>query len=83
MNNGALVIDSPCDRGGDEDAAIAGLYCGFVAEQEQSTANLLGGEESLGICGRLFRGRRKYLAAEISYSRIWWKLSRLFHRFPG
>ena len=42
MNNSSLIIDSLCDRSGDKDVAIVGLYCDFVAEQEQSATNMLG-----------------------------------------
>ena len=37
-----MVIDSLCDRAGGEGIAVVGLYCDFLAQQEQSTANMLG-----------------------------------------
>ena len=36
------MIDSLCDRAGEEDVAIVGLYCDFLSQQEQSTASMLG-----------------------------------------
>ena len=36
------MIDSLCDRGGGKDIAVVGLYCDFLAQQEQSTASMLG-----------------------------------------
>ena len=37
--NSSLVIDNLCE---DKDVAVVGLYCDFLAQQEQSTANILG-----------------------------------------
>ena len=36
------MIDSLCDRAGGKDIAVVGLYCDFLVQQEQSTANMLG-----------------------------------------
>jgi len=36
------VIDSLCDQAGGGDIAVVGLYCDFLAQQEQSTTNMLG-----------------------------------------
>jgi len=36
------VIDSLCDQAGKEGFAVAGLYCDFLAQQEQTTTNMLG-----------------------------------------
>ena len=36
------MIDSLCDQAGGKDIAVVGLYCDFLAEQEQSTTNMLG-----------------------------------------
>ena len=36
------MIDSLCDQARGKDTAIAALYCDFHAQQEQSTANMLG-----------------------------------------
>jgi len=36
------VIDSLCDQAVGEDFAVVGLYCDFLAQQEQSTENMLG-----------------------------------------
>jgi len=36
------VIDSLCDQTGRKDSAVAGLYCDFLAQQEQFTTNMLG-----------------------------------------
>ena len=36
------MIDSLCDRGGEKDIAVVGLYCDFLAQQEQCTASMLG-----------------------------------------
>ena len=41
-NNSSVVIDSLCDRAVEEDIAVVGLYCDFLAQQEQSTTNMLG-----------------------------------------
>ena len=36
------MIDWLCDRVDDRDVAIAGLYCDYLAEAEQSAVNMLG-----------------------------------------
>jgi len=36
------VIDSLCDQEGKEDIAVAGLYCDFLLQQEQTIANVIG-----------------------------------------
>ena len=36
------MIDSLCDQVGGKEIAVVGLYCDFLAQQEQSTANMLG-----------------------------------------
>ena len=36
------MIDSLCDQAGGKDTAVVGLYCDFLAQQEQSTTNMLG-----------------------------------------
>jgi len=36
------VIDSLCDQAWEKDAAVVGLYCDFLAQQEQSTTGMLG-----------------------------------------
>ena len=36
------MIDSLCDRAGGKDIAVVGLYCDFLAQQEQSAASILG-----------------------------------------
>ena len=38
----SIVIDSLCDQAGRKDIAVVGLYCDFLAQQEQSTASMLG-----------------------------------------
>ena len=38
----SLVIDSLCDQGDREGIAVACLYCDFLAQQEQTTTNMLG-----------------------------------------
>ena len=38
----SLVIDSLCDRAGEQNAAIACFYFDFAAQKEQSSANVLG-----------------------------------------
>ena len=40
--NSSLVIDSLCDQAEKTDIAVVGLYCDFLARQEQSTTNMLG-----------------------------------------
>jgi len=41
-NTSSLVIDSLCDRAGEESIAVAGLYCDFLSHQEQTTTNIMG-----------------------------------------
>ena len=36
------MIDSLCDQTGGKDIAMVGLYCDFLAQQEQSTTSMLG-----------------------------------------
>ena len=36
------MIDSLCDRAGEEDVAVVGLYCDFLTQQEQTTTNIMG-----------------------------------------
>ena len=36
------MIDSLCDQAGKEDIAVVGLYFDFLAQQEQTTTNILG-----------------------------------------
>ena len=38
----SLVIDNLCDRAGEEDIAVAGLYCDFLSQQEQTVNNIMG-----------------------------------------
>ena len=38
----SLVIDSLCDRAGKEDIAVAGLYCDFLSQQDQTVSNIMG-----------------------------------------
>ena len=37
------MIDRLCDQAGGGDIAVVGIYCDFLAQQEQSTTNVLGG----------------------------------------
>ena len=37
----SLVIDNLCDRAGEEDIAVAGLYCDFLSQQEQTINNII------------------------------------------
>ena len=41
-NTSSLVIDRLCDQAGDGDVAVAGLYCDFLAQQEQTITNMIG-----------------------------------------
>ena len=41
-NTSSLVIDSLYDQAGREDIAVAGLYCDFLAQQEQTATNIMG-----------------------------------------
>jgi len=41
-NNSSLVIDRLSDRSKGKNTAVVGLYCDFLAQQEQSTINMLG-----------------------------------------
>ena len=36
------MIDSLCDQAGDRDIAVAGFYCDFLAQKEQTITNLMG-----------------------------------------
>jgi len=40
--NSSLVVDNLCDQAGGKEVAIVGLYCDFLAQEEQSTTNMLG-----------------------------------------
>ena len=41
-NISSLVIDRLCDQVHDRDIAVAGLYCDYLAREEQSATNMLG-----------------------------------------
>ena len=41
-NISSLVIDSLCDRAQEDNIAVAGLYCDFLCQQEQTTTNIMG-----------------------------------------
>ena len=41
-NTSSLAIDSLCDRAEEEPIVVAGLYCDFLAQQEQTIANIMG-----------------------------------------
>jgi len=41
-NISSLVIDSLCDRAEEDNIAVAGLYCDFLSQQEQTTTNIIG-----------------------------------------
>ena len=36
------MIDHLCDRAGEKDIAVAGLYCDFLSQQEQTVNNIIG-----------------------------------------
>ena len=36
------MIDNLCDRAEEESIAVAGLYCDFLSQQEQTTTNIMG-----------------------------------------
>jgi len=36
------VIDSLCDRAAEDSIAVAGLYCDYLSQQEQTTTNIMG-----------------------------------------
>jgi len=38
----SLVIDSLCDRAQEANIAVAGLYCDFLSQQEQTTTHIMG-----------------------------------------
>ena len=38
----SLVIDWLCDQVGNRDIAVAGLYCDYLAQEQQSSTNMLG-----------------------------------------
>jgi len=41
-NISSLVVDSLCDRAQEDNIAVAGLYCDFLSQQEQTTTNIMG-----------------------------------------
>ena len=41
-NISSLVIDSLYDRAAEENIAVAGLYCDFLSQQEQTVTNIMG-----------------------------------------
>ena len=41
-NTSSLVIDKLCDQAKKEDIAVAGLYCDFLAQQEQTITSMMG-----------------------------------------
>jgi len=41
-NPSSLVIDKLCDQAGDGDIAVAGFYCDFLTQQEQTVTNMIG-----------------------------------------
>jgi len=41
-NSSSLVIDTLCDQAREEGIAVAGLYCHFFAQQEQTVTNIMG-----------------------------------------
>jgi len=41
-NTSSLVIDRLCDQAGDRDIAVAGFYCDFLAQQEQTITSMIG-----------------------------------------
>ena len=41
-NNSSLVIDWLCDQVRNRDIVVAGLYCDYLCQEEQSTTNMLG-----------------------------------------
>ena len=41
-NTSSLVIDRLCDQTGDRDVTVAGFYCDFLAQQEQTIINMIG-----------------------------------------
>ena len=42
MNDSSLVIDSLCDQARGKEVAVVGLYCDFLAQNEQLATNMLG-----------------------------------------
>ena len=41
-NTSSLVIDSLCDQEGRKGIVVAGLYCDYLNQQEQTTTNVMG-----------------------------------------
>ena len=41
-NVSSLAIDNLCDRAPEENIAVAGLYCDFLSQQEQTNTNIMG-----------------------------------------
>jgi len=42
ISSSSLVIDNLCDQAEGKDVAVVGVYCDFLAQEEQSTTNMLG-----------------------------------------
>ena len=42
INISSLVIDTLCDRAGEENIAVAGLYCDYLSQQDQTVTNIMG-----------------------------------------
>jgi len=42
INISSLVIDWLCNQARDGDIAVAGLYCDYLAQEQQSVTNILG-----------------------------------------
>ena len=41
-NTSSIVIDRLCDRVAEESITVAGLYCDYLSQQEQTTTNIMG-----------------------------------------
>ena len=68
-NTSSLVIDKLCDQAGDGDIAVTGLYCDFLAHQEQTIVNMMGailkqlvarGDIPQDVCEAFQKGKREF-----------------------
>ena len=41
-NTSSIVIDNLCDRAAEESIVVAGFYCDYLSQQEQTTTNIVG-----------------------------------------
>ena len=78
-NSSSLVIDSLCDQAIYEEIAVAGLYYDFLAQKEQTIANMMGAilKQLVGrgdipaYLREAFQERQKGIGGRGPHLRIW------------